>query len=227
MLIQHGCDIHAVTGPAPDIDRNDDQDQVNYGNCNALHVLALARNSETSATLTKVLISKGVNPLQRDASDLLFINLAAAVGNIAVLGYMGDVGGGIPERLGNNMSLMSGQQLTSADGRWKLIYQPDGQLLGYTTDSNHCFWSSGKILPGLGLGVGLGVDVAPADRVHMKSDGNLVCINTEGIEYWSSNTANRGRAPYRLVLQDDRNIAIYDSRLSKSKSYVVPHSDTT
>ena len=49
----------------------------------------------------------------RNAADLLFINLAAEVGNAAVVGVMGEVGMGIPERLGDDKSLLPGMNYYS------------------------------------------------------------------------------------------------------------------
>lgn len=45
----------------------------------------------------------------------------------------------------------------------------------------------------------------------MQSDGNLV-VQSGGRPVWASNSQNRGEAPYRLDMQEDGNLVIYDSR---------------
>lgn len=48
----------------------------------------------------------------------------------------------------------------------------------------------------------------------MQSDGNLVIYRNAGTPYqaavWSTGTNGKGRPPYRLTMQDDGNLCIYD-----------------
>lgn len=49
----------------------------------------------------------------------------------------------------------------------------------------------------------------------MQSDGNLVLYNNEQQQQqqeaiWASNSNNKGTSPYRLILQTDGNLVIYD-----------------
>ena len=45
---------------------------------------------------------------------------------------------------------------------------------------------------------------------NLETSGNLVLFNLKVIE-WSSNTANIGSKPYRLKMQNDGNLVLYDS----------------
>ena len=47
----------------------------------------------------------------------------------------------------------------------------------------------------------------------MQHDGNLV-IYHGGNATWASNTCNKGSGPYRLVMQEDRNLVVYGSAWS-------------
>lgn len=114
--------------------------------------------------------------------------------------------------------LRVGQQLVSLNGMYRLVYQSDGNLAGYRTTPTHdeCiepFWTSGT-------------PSSQPDRVVLQDDGNLVCHDTICSDYyWSSNTAGRGRGPYKLVMQSDRNICIYDVNDSLTWSSNTPSTE--
>lgn len=90
--------------------------------------------------------------------------------------------------------LGSGQSITSTNGRYRLVYQGDGNLVLY--DGNKPLWSSKT------SGNSVGVCV-------MQGDGNFVMYNAEGQPVWSSNTWNNPGS--KLVVQNDGNMVIYDS----------------
>jgi len=46
----------------------------------------------------------------------------------------------------------------------------------------------------------------------MQGDGNLVLYDRNNTPTWSSNTYQKGVAPFRLIMQDDGNLVLYDSR---------------
>lgn len=48
----------------------------------------------------------------------------------------------------------------------------------------------------------------------LQNEGNLmVCeIARQNFRYWQSNTTNAGTKPYRLMMQKDRNLVLYDSK---------------
>lgn len=93
-----------------------------------------------------------------------------------------------------NQSLNAGQSLTSADGRYQLIMQTDGNLVLYSI--NRPLWHSRT-------------HGTPANRVVMQDDGNLVVYDGQNRPYWWSGTHGRGSSSLRL--QTDGNLVIYDS----------------
>lgn len=92
-------------------------------------------------------------------------------------------------------SLYPGDYILSSDKRYKLIYQTDGNLVVY--DKTTPVWSAGKL------------DSNPKCAV-MQHDGNFVLYNKTG-SYWATNTMGKGRPPFRVTMQRDRNLALYDS----------------
>jgi len=89
----------------------------------------------------------------------------------------------------------SNDQLVSADGRYTLTMQSDGNLVLYYLKSNpfHALWQSHTAGSG-------------ADGAVMQSDGNLV-IYRRGVPLWASNT--HGHPNATLVMQNDGNAVIY------------------
>lgn len=90
-------------------------------------------------------------------------------------------------------ALSSGQSITSTNGRYRLTYQGDGNLVLYL-EGRISLWSSNTS----GQSVGICV---------MESNGNFVMYNANGQPVWSSNTRNPGS---KLVVQSDGNMVIYD-----------------
>jgi hypothetical protein len=86
------------------------------------------------------------------------------------------------------------QSRTSADGRFILVMQSDGNLVLYRTANWHPLWATGTN----------GQDV---NFVAMQGDGNLVIYTFGGRAIWASNTS--GRAGAFLVVQNDGNVVIY------------------
>ena len=90
-------------------------------------------------------------------------------------------------------TLTPGQQITSANGRYRFIYQGDGNLVLY--DGSRPTWASNT------AGKPTGVCI-------MQGDGNLVIYTPGPHPIWASNTS--GHNGSGLVLQDDGNVVIYD-----------------
>jgi outer membrane lipoprotein-sorting protein len=88
--------------------------------------------------------------------------------------------------------LVPGQSIGSASGRYRFVYQMDGNLVLYGPAG--AMWSSRT-------------DGKPAGSTVMQSDGNLVVYRPGGQAVWASNT--HGNAGARLVVQDDGNVVIY------------------
>ncbi len=99
-----------------------------------------------------------------------------------------------PDRLLPNQGLMVGKSITSADGRFRLILQADGNLVLYAS-AGQALWASNTA----------------GHRVWdvvMQGDGNLVIYSVSGQALWASNT--EGNAGAWLIAQNDGNVVIYD-----------------
>jgi hypothetical protein len=96
-------------------------------------------------------------------------------------------------RLQPGETLVSGQQLTSASGRYSFVYQGDGNLVLY--DGGRATWATNTA-------------GQPTGQCTMQGDGNLVVSLPSGAAIWASSTA--GHSGSSLVLQDDGNVVIYD-----------------
>jgi hypothetical protein len=99
-----------------------------------------------------------------------------------------------PSVLGPNEALQPGAQRVSADGRFVLAFQGDGNLVLY--QGSTALWSTGTH--------GTGATVAV-----MQGDGNLVLYSSAGAPLWASNTA--GNPGAWLVVQGDGNLVLYSS----------------
>lgn len=97
------------------------------------------------------------------------------------------------DRLHPGEKLQPGEQLLSANQKYSLVMQEDGNLVLYTIGSN-AVWSSGT-------------HGHQVDSAVLQEDGNFV-IYGEGRALWHSQT--HGNPVAYLVLQDDRNLVIYD-----------------
>ena len=101
----------------------------------------------------------------------------------------------------DNQFLQPNGFLQSTNKRYKLIMQTDGNFVGYQEDKP--FWASNT-------------SGRPGGFVIMQTDGNLVLYAGSGPNdnqgaFWSSQTSGKGaRGKYRLVMQNDRNIVVYD-----------------
>ena len=84
------------------------------------------------------------------------------------------------------------QSITSANGRYRFIYQGDGNLVLY--DGGQPLWASAT-------------DGRSVGACIMQGDGNLVVYGRAGEYVWDS--ASDGNAGSRLVVQDDGNVVIY------------------
>ena len=105
-----------------------------------------------------------------------------------------------PDTLTSVQALRPRAQLLSEDGRWRLVYQNDGDLAGYPTlpGAERAFWTAGA------------ANAAPGYAAVV--NGSLSLYDIYNVRYWTADTAGKGIPPYyRLVMQNDRNIVVYDS----------------
>lgn len=91
--------------------------------------------------------------------------------------------------------LKANNSLVSVDGRFKLVYQGDGNLVLYRNRDHAALWSSKTN------------DMKPGTTI-MQGDGNLVVRDASAVAVWSSRT--NGHPSSRLIVQTDGNAVIYD-----------------
>jgi hypothetical protein len=84
--------------------------------------------------------------------------------------------------------------LTSANGKYTLRFQGDGNLVLATTSPDKYLWDRGT-------------DGRQGETLVMQTDGNLVVYTLAGAPIWASNTA--GNPGSQLLVQDDGNVVIY------------------
>lgn len=97
--------------------------------------------------------------------------------------------------LGLNQSLDPNQILRSADGRFALILQGDGNLVLYSP--RRALWSTGTTGRNPGAAI-------------LQGDGNFVAYDAQGRAYWA--TWTQGNPGTALVVQDDGNVVIYNAQ---------------
>ncbi len=90
--------------------------------------------------------------------------------------------------------LYPGQSIDTADRRFHLIMQADGNLVLYSP--THALWSTGT-------------DGKSVSFLAMQLDGNLVLYDNNGRPLWYSHTA--GYPGLRLVIQQDGNLVLYNN----------------
>ena len=100
----------------------------------------------------------------------------------------------VNDRLAPGDRLLAGESLASADGRYELAYQTDGNLVLYDRPTGVALWWSGT------------VDDDPGEAV-MQDDGNFVVYDGQGSPVWWAGTS--GYPGAHLVLQDDANAVVY------------------
>jgi hypothetical protein len=109
--------------------------------------------------------------------------------------------------LNANESLTAGQSRVSADGRFTLVMQGDGNLVLYWA-GHGALWATGTN--------GSGATIAT-----MQGDGNLVLYNASGSAKWSSHTY--GHAGAGLTVQSDGNVVIYQNSTALWSSKTCCH----
>ncbi|HSX53106.1 MAG TPA: NBR1-Ig-like domain-containing protein [Patescibacteria group bacterium] len=91
-------------------------------------------------------------------------------------------------------TMFPGQQLQTADRRYRLVFQTDGNLVLYSP--NRALWSSNTQTRG-------------SKYVKLQGDGNLVIYDGNNHPLW--NTVTFGNGSSRLVMQADGNLVLYGS----------------
>jgi hypothetical protein len=92
--------------------------------------------------------------------------------------------------------LTSGDFVASDDGRFRLLYQSDGNLVLYD-ENGTALWSSDTFGSAPGMAV-------------MQGDGNFVVYDVTGQPIWAS-MDSLGYPGASLLVQNDGNVVIYDA----------------
>ena len=143
------------------------------------HVLGLSHPDDHAQTVAAIMNSRASNTdtLQQDDVD----------GVTAI--YKGP-----PDTLLPGARLLPTQTLTSASKQFRLMYQPDGNLVLFDDVAHAAVWSSGT------------GGLAPQQAL-MQVDGNFIIYDNSGGADFMTNTGGNGGA--RLVLQNDGNLVVF------------------
>jgi hypothetical protein len=100
------------------------------------------------------------------------------------------------DRLQSGARLLPGQALISGNGRYRLVYQSDGNLVLYDDVDQLPLWASNT-------------GGSSAGNAVMQGDGNFVVYDAQGVGRWATGTANNANA--YLQVQNDGNVVVYRS----------------
>jgi hypothetical protein len=100
----------------------------------------------------------------------------------------------VSDTLASGARLLPGQTLKSTGGRYRLLYQTDGNLVLYDDQNNVALWSTATT-------------GTRAGQALMQTDGNFVLYDATGAPQF--NTATAGNPGARMVVQADGNVVIY------------------
>ena len=120
-------------------------------------------------------------------NDIAVANFSS--GDVSILINTCSTTNALPDRMAPGDFLLPGQFRQSADGRFRLVYQVDGNLVLYQGSTP--LWGSGTSGTELGFAV-------------MQGDGNFVVYDSTGPVWWSGT----GTPGAFLVVQDDGNTVI-------------------
>ncbi len=108
--------------------------------------------------------------------------------------HLGYVNTAISPGIGSMARFYPGQSIDTADRRFHLILQRDGNLVLYSP--THALWATGT-------------DGKPVAFLTLQPDGNLVLYDRSGTPLWYSRT--HSFASLRLIIQQDGNLVLYNS----------------
>lgn len=140
----------------------------------------------------------GVGPYTLEVSNDGQASIVSADGEI--LWRVGERVASLGDRLASGSELLSGQRLLSADGRFSLEMQSDGNLVLYswTSQSTHIpTWSSKT-------------NGRAGSRLSFQPDGRLVIYDKFGQPIWSNGQTRKVGGDYRLVLRNTGDLVAYD-----------------
>lgn len=92
--------------------------------------------------------------------------------------------------------LHAGQKIETANRKYRLVFQSDGNIVLYNNVSGKAIWASRTVGKN-------------PDRLVFQTDGNVVLYSASGKALWNTRTAHKGSAA--LILQQDGNLVLYAS----------------
>ena len=160
----------------------------------AAAVVAETKNDET----TNVEIDKDESMNELPAvMNIPYYDLS----NVKIVGVTTQEGDVSRSTLHNGFALVPGGELVS-DNKWVFIYTKYGDLVG-----KHKYLKIGPFYSA-------GVRSSSPQLAVMQDDGNFVLYelkNGKISPYWHTDTAGNGvKPPFRLVMQNDRNVVLYE-----------------
>jgi len=153
-------------------------------------------NTPTWATGT---IGKNQGPIRlvmQDDRNLCVYDSVRCIWASNTVGSGGSYRHTAPAELGEGGELRNDGTLVSRNGRYRLVMQGDGNLVGYEGGSS--FWASQT--QGKGRG---------PYKLAMQRDGNVVVYDSQNLATWATSTNGKDHGPYVFVMQDDLNIVLY------------------
>jgi YD repeat-containing protein len=102
--------------------------------------------------------------------------------------------------------LRADQSIVSANGRYQLVMQPDGNLVTYDLQNNRkAMWNAGTL------------NNSGARFSFQGSDGNLVIYKSDGTGLWNAGTQNDAESKNGFLrLQNDGNLVLYNASGSRA-----------
>jgi hypothetical protein len=110
----------------------------------------------------------------------------------------------------NSLSVLTiYQRIYSENCKWYLTVQDDGNVVGYEEENHIPFFATNTSC----YDPNFKYRFACMRHVYfyMQSDGNLVLYFRDDFPVWNTNTSTKGIGPYKVTLQNDRNIVLTDS----------------
>jgi hypothetical protein len=95
--------------------------------------------------------------------------------------------------------LYKGQAIETANRKYRLILQTDGNLVLYD-NNNRALWASWT-------------DGKKVSFLAMQPDGNLVLYDNEQMPIWSTHTSGKSTSA-RLIVQPDGNLVLYSGAMT-------------
>ncbi|KAL9641823.1 hypothetical protein ABK040_011808 [Willaertia magna] len=116
----------------------------------------------------------------------------------------------IMDTLNDHSPLNANRQIISRNGKYRAVMQSDGNFICYDNSNNKSFWESGTS----------GKGQKPHKLVI--EEGHLIIYDSFQTVIWQSSLCiiksaiDKPKGPFRLVMQDDRNLVLFDDGSNKS-----------